>query len=113
MYEINLSQITEKGNNKITSLGGKDNGLAAAEKLNIVDLAKKHDTIKIIVPRYIKGFHSSYFAGLFSQIISDLGNSRCKFENKFIFDADDKILEQINDGIDLCFMDTSAVRIKK
>lgn len=113
MVEVDLRYVTENGKDKLTSLGGKDNGLAAEKKLNLSAIAKENSKIKILVPDYIQGFHSSYFAGMFSKIIYELGNNREEFENKFIFDAKDEILEQINDGIDLCFMDTSAVKIRK
>ena len=112
MYEINLQDITQDGNKKITSLGGKENGLNAAKKLNIKQIASENETVKIIIPEYINGFHSSYFAGLFSEVISDLKNNKKDFLDKFIFDARDIILEQINDAIDLCFMDTSAIKLK-
>lgn len=112
MYKINIQDITQDGNKKITSLGGKENGLDAAKKLNIRQIALENETIKVVIPEYINGFHSSYFAGLFSEVISDLENNKKRFLDKFIFDARDIILEQINDAIDLCFMDTSAIKLK-
>ena len=78
-----------------------------------MNLVKNNDVVRVIIPEYIKGFHSSFFAGMFSQVIADLGNKRENFEEKIVFVANDKILEQILEGIDLCFMDTSAVKIKK
>ena len=115
-HKIDFSQITEKvskGKDKefITSLGGRERGIDARKRLDLDQIENNFDEILFIIPNYISGFHTSFFAGLFSPSINKVGNDRQKFENKYKFQARDIFLDQIDEAIDLCFMNENSEKL--
>ena len=115
-HKIYLSEITEQnslGKNKefITSLGGRERGIEARQRLNLDSLENDCEEIVFVIPDYISGFHTSFFAGMFSPSINKLNNSRKEFEKKYKFQARDIVLNQIYDAIELCFIDENSVKL--
>lgn len=111
-YIIDLKEITEKGKEKISSLGLRENGIAAREALNLDNIEDNYDKIIFKIPPYVSGFHSSFFGGLFSRSIDKLNHDRNKFIEKYCFETESKeVKQQIERNIISCFINTDSDRL--
>lgn len=78
-------------------LSGRDKGEKLREtlKLDMIDI--NNEQVKIIIPKEVYAFNSSYFLGLFGKSVRLLGKQ--KFESKYLFDSNDIVRMNIIDGI--------------
>jgi len=101
MPTIDLSPLTDNG--RIHNLSGKAKGIDARRELNLDDLDQAPEHVTIAVPDDLYAISPSFFLGLFSQSLAKFG-SRDAFLAHYQFQADQAVLDQVNDGISQHFI---------
>ena len=94
---IDLSDVT--GNGEVRNLSGKDRGLSARLHYKLDALDDSPDPVIVKIPDYLVAISSSFFLGLFSNSVEKLGG-RERFLQKYRFEADGWVLDQVNRGIE-------------
>ncbi len=92
--------ITEKmnSNEKMFVISGRDFGERQRQELEIDEKIENNDSITIVIPKTIYSISSSFFLGMFGEILRKYG--REKFLNKVKFKCENSTVnENINDGI--------------
>lgn len=97
MTELNLHEVT--GSGRVHNLAGKDRGSSARALFKLDILDNNPESVTVIVPDYLDTISTSYFLGLFSKSVKNLGADN--FKNKYRFVADEVMQKQINHGIKL------------
>ncbi|MCK4258024.1 MAG: hypothetical protein KAX49_03550 [Halanaerobiales bacterium] len=99
--------LKEHFNNEVKVLSGREIGKKHRDKFNLNRLDKNNDTINIIVPDDLYSINTSYFLGLFGPSIRNLGEDQ--FRKKYIFQCDEVIRLNIEDGIELALKDSDVL----
>lgn len=94
MDRIDLSVINGK---KYKVLSGVDVGVAAREAFNLNLLDSQDNIVTFFVPEDVFSVNSSFFSGLFQISLKKMGEK--KFREKYIFECDDIIMMNIENGI--------------
>ncbi|MNL91236.1 hypothetical protein D3C81_09670 [compost metagenome] len=79
-------------------LSGFFTGMYWREKFKLDDLDKQEDIINIVVPLELYSVNVSFLRGLFGLSIKELGV--LKFNEKYIFDTDDLLVNCIKSGLE-------------
>lgn len=88
-------------------LSGRDRGEDLRKKLNLEKLEKENEIINIIIPEEVCSLNSSYFLGLFGHSVRLFGEN--KFLEKYNFQCDELIKENIIDGISSALKEGNAL----
>ena len=91
---INLSKQL-KPNTKI--LSGRPEGKQARKEYNLIQVDRNDEVITVIFDEKVKGINPSFFLGLFGDSLKVMGIE--KFRKKYIFQCNDVIKENIEEGI--------------
>lgn len=79
-------------------LSGRDKGELARKQLKLDELdAQEIDKIEVKIPTKVWSMNSSFFLGCFGPSVRKLGESL--FRNKYVFQCDEVILKNVEDGI--------------
>lgn len=81
-----------------TVLSGRNKGEKLRESLDLEKEDLKTESVKIIIPREVDAYNSSYFLGSFGKSVRHFGKE--KFLKKYQFDCSDIIMLNILDGIE-------------
>lgn len=97
MYKIDLIKYFDK---KYSALVGRDNGEDLLKRLKedaviLMELEKSHNTICIIIPKYIVTMNKSFFLGFLETRVQILGKD--KFLEIYKFEGNQHIYKLIKD----------------
>jgi len=95
MITIDFDELTEGG--RVHNLTGRDLGRRAREQLNLEELDKSDDEVRILVPDHIYLITPSFFIGMFAASVS-LQGSLDKFFQKYKFESEPSVLRQVHDA---------------
>ena len=87
-----------KNRESIIVISGRNLGKEQRKKLKIDDKINKYETIEIEIPNNIYSISSSFFLGMFGDIVRSY-KTKEKFLEKFNFNCSDSLKNNINDGI--------------
>jgi hypothetical protein len=90
-----------------TVFSGRDRGMSVRKKIDLDSLDKNKDKINIIVPKDTISINSSFFLGLFGKSVRELTEQG--FREKYIFDASNIILKNIDEGIERALKEQSVI----
>ena len=105
MQTIELEQLT-KG--EVHNLSGHDRGQAARNHFKLSELDGGRETVVIHVPADVYTITSSFFQGMFAESVKALG-TRERFLERYQFDADPIVLQQIEQGIRASLMKRTPI----
>lgn len=94
--DIDLNILTDNG--RVHNLTGKPAGINAREFLNLKELDRSSTPVNVIVPEHIYAISSSFFLGMFSESLQNLGG-KDEFLQHYKFSADQNFMEQVEEGI--------------
>lgn len=94
MKRINLSIINEK---QYKVLSGVELGETARNYFKLDEEDNNNETVTIEIPDDVYSVNSSFFSGAFQKSIRKLGEE--KFREKYIFECDEVIKLNIENGI--------------
>jgi hypothetical protein len=86
---------------------GRDRGKVVRDQINFDELIKSTKKVEIRIPSDVYTVNTSFFLGLFGNIVRKLGE--LVFREKFIFVCEPSILDDINEGIDRALKENSAI----
>nr|WP_278377167.1 hypothetical protein [Brucella anthropi] len=104
--QISLNELTNNG--EVRNLSGHERGSAARNKFHIGELDTNEELVVIEVPAYIYTITPSFFQGMFAESVRRLG-SRERFLEKYSFNADPVVLDQIEKGIRISLMQRGSL----
>ena len=93
---IDLNDVTEGGT--IHNLAGKERGESVRKHFALDEIDHSDESVVVMVPEELYGISSSFFLGMFSPSIERLGGEE-GFLEKYRFDADTYLMQQILHGI--------------
>ncbi|MBO6510893.1 MAG: hypothetical protein JJ866_24855 [Roseibium sp.] len=96
MLLIELNELTNGG--EVRNLSGHERGQAARAKFGLADLDQANERVVISIPDFIYTITPSFFQGMFAESVRQLGG-RDKFLDRYQFNADPVVLQQIDRGI--------------
>jgi hypothetical protein len=92
---INLEQV--RSESKVHILSGRDKGDHWRIAFKIDELDQNEETVHVRVPEDVYLISISFFLGLFGDSVRHFGST--KFLEKYLFEGNDDILPQVEDGI--------------
>ena len=97
-----------KNRDYIIVISGRNLGKEQRKRLKLDELVAKNDTIEVIIPDNIYSMSSSFFLGMFGDIVRNC-KTKEKFLEKFIFICSESLKNNINDGINDALNDVDAM----
>jgi len=94
--KINLMDVTDNG--RVHNLSGKGHGENVREHFDLDRLDEEDGCVEVIVPNDIYAISSSFFSGMFSRSIQNLGGEE-RFLEKYIFRSHPELMRQIYHGL--------------
>lgn len=102
MLLIELNELTNGG--EVRNLSGHERGKAARLKFGLADLDNADQQVVISIPDFVYTITPSFFQGMFAESVRLLGD-RERFLDRYQFDADPVVLQQIDRGIRASLME--------
>lgn len=97
-----------KNRESIIVISGRNLGKLQRKNLKIDEKIKKYETIEVIIPDNIFSISSSFFLGLFGDLVRNY-KTKEKFLEKFKFNCSETLKNNINDGIKDALNDVDAM----
>lgn len=97
-----------KNRESIIVISGRDLGKLQRKFLKIDEKIKKYEIIEVVIPDNIYSISSSFFLGLFGDIVRNY-KTKEKFLEKFQFICSETLKNNINDGIKDALNDVDAM----
>lgn len=94
MKTINLNDYRKK-NSKV--LSGRDEGYRCRKQADLQSIDNESGSVSVIVPPDLYSINISFFLGFFGESIRNLGENL--FREKYKFQCDSFIMENINDAV--------------
>lgn len=107
IYKLDITKNIKNISDLIV-ISGRNLGKQQRKSLKLDDIIKKNEKIEIIIPDNIYSISSSFFLGLFGDIVRNLG-SKENFYKKFIFNGSESLKNNINDGINDALNDVDGM----
>lgn len=86
---------------------GRERGRVVREQIGFEEILNSSSKVEILIPDDIYTVNTSFFLGLFGNIVRRLGE--LEFRNKFIFKCTASILDDIEEGIDRALKEKSVI----
>ncbi len=100
-------QLGREISGEVKILSGRTKGEKVRSKYNL-DVADTNDEkVNVIIPPRIWSINTSFFLGCFGKSVRFLGEK--KFREKYIFDCDNELHTNIEDGISRALNNGSAI----
>ena len=102
--EMKLGSLIS-GESKI--LSGRDTGEVARKRFKLDELDIKDEKVVVNIPKRVWSINSSFFLGCFGKSVRTLGEE--KFREKYIFDCDEVLRANVDDGISRAINNSSPI----
>ena len=96
MRTIQLIELTKGG--EVHNLSGHEKGAAARKQFNLSALDSEDQAVVVDIPEFVYTITPSFFQGMFAESVRKFGD-RDTFLNRYRFNADPVVLQQIDHGI--------------
>ena len=104
MATIQLAELTR---GEVRNLSGQERGQAARAAFKVDDLDKSEEPVLVQVPAEVDTINPSFFRGMFALSLLTLGVAG--FTSHYVFDANPRVLEQVQQAIKGTIRDRSQI----
>lgn len=104
METINLMKYSDNG---LKVFSGREYGKRIRKKLNLDKIDVSDEKLKIQIDNEVYSINPSFFLGAWGESVRRLGEAR--FKEKYIFECNDIIMENIERGIKRAVQSTSII----